>query len=70
MSVPFLQVTLVEGRSDELKEELIYELTNTVNKVLNAPHESIRVCLNEVPANHWGIAGKSIQKRREEQAKE
>lgn len=67
--MPLLQVTMIEGRTDEQKEELIFELTNTVNKVLNAPYESIRVCINEIPANHWGIAGKSVQKRREEEAK-
>lgn len=67
--MPFLQVTMIEGRTDEQKEELIFELTNTVNKVLAAPHESIRVCINEVPATHWGIAGQSVQKRRAEQVK-
>ena len=67
--MPFLQVTIVEGRTDEMKEELIFELTNTVNKVLDAPLENIRVCINEVPPSHWGIAGKSIKKRREEELK-
>ena len=67
--MPFLHVTIVEGRTAEQKEELIAELTNTVNRVLDAPHENIRVCINEIPAAHWGIAGKSIQKRQDEQVK-
>lgn len=67
--MPFLHVTIVEGRTAEQKEALIAELTNTVNRVLDAPHENIRVCINEIPAAHWGIAGKSIQKRQDEQVK-
>ncbi|KGR79982.1 4-oxalocrotonate tautomerase [Ureibacillus manganicus] len=67
--MPFLHVTIVEGRTEEMKEDLILELTNTVNRVLDAPLENIRVCINEVPASHWGIAGKSIKKRREEDVK-
>lgn len=64
--MPFLHVTLIEGRTAEQKEQLIAELTNTVNQVLAAPYENIRVCIQEVPAAHWGIAGKSVQKRQEE----
>ena len=65
--MPLVQLTIVEGRSPEKKEELIAELTETINRVIDAPYESIRVSINEIPAAHWGIAGKSIKKRREEQ---
>lgn len=64
--MPFLQVTIVEGRPAEKKEALIAALTETVNEVLDAPYENIRVSINEIPAAHWGIAGKSIQKRNDE----
>lgn len=63
--MPFIQMTLIEGRSPEKKEELIAALTQTVHEVIDAPIESIRVCLNEVPAEHWGIAGQSVAKRRQ-----
>lgn len=62
--MPFLHVTLLEGRTPEKKEALIAELTKTVHTVIDAPVESIRVCLQEVPAAHWGIAGQSVEKRR------
>lgn len=62
--MPFIHVTLIEGRTPEKKEALIAELTKTVHEVIDAPVESIRVCLNEVPAAHWGIAGQSIAKRK------
>lgn len=65
--MPFLQLTIIEGRSPEKKEELIAELTETIHRVAEAPYENIRVSINEIPAAHWGIAGKSIKKRQEEQ---
>lgn len=59
--MPLIQVTLIEGRSAERKEELIAELTDTVVQVLDAQRESVRVILVEVPAAHWGVGGISKQ---------
>ncbi|AHN23215.1 4-oxalocrotonate tautomerase [Lysinibacillus sphaericus] len=65
--MPFIQVTFIEGRTKEQKELLIEELSKTVSSVLEAPLETVRVCLNEIPSSHWGIAGKSIQRRQNEE---
>jgi len=56
--MPLLQMTLIEGRSAEVKSALIAELTDTVVRVTGAPRESVRVILNEVPAAHWGVGGR------------
>jgi 4-oxalocrotonate tautomerase len=55
--MPIVEVTLVEGRSRELKARLIAELTDSVERVLGAPRPSIRVVLREVPPENWGVAG-------------
>jgi 4-oxalocrotonate tautomerase len=65
--MPFIQVYLLEGRSAEKKEKLIFELTETASKVLDAPKETVRVMIQEMPLEHWGIAGESVKKRRENQ---
>jgi 4-oxalocrotonate tautomerase len=59
--VPLLHVEILEGRSAERKEELIAELTNTVEKVLEVHRETIRVVIVEVPKAHWGIGGVSAE---------
>lgn len=64
--MPLIQITIVEGRTAEKKEQLILEMTETVSAVLDAPKENVRVLINEVPTTHWGIAGQSISKRKEE----
>lgn len=62
--MPLVQITIMEGRTPEKKERLIKEVTNTVCETLEAPIESVRVLINEIPASHWGIAGESVEKRR------
>ncbi|WP_409362516.1 2-hydroxymuconate tautomerase [Aneurinibacillus migulanus] len=63
--MPFIQINIIKGRSPEMQEKLIKEVTNTVSDVLEAPIESVRVFINEMEPAHWGIAGVSVKKRRE-----
>lgn len=60
--MPIIEVTMIEGRSDDLKEDLIRELTNAAVKAIDAPIASVRVILREVPAQHFGAAGVSKAK--------
>lgn len=55
--MPLIQVTLIEGRPAQAKADLIRELTQAVVSTLDAPRESVRVILQEVPAAHWGVGG-------------
>jgi len=55
--MPLINVQIMEGRPPEKVTELIKNLTSTVEETLNAPKESIRVIVTEVPKTHWGIAG-------------
>lgn len=67
--MPFIQINILEGRTPEKKERLIREVTDLVSDVLDAPVESIRVLIQEVQPEHWGIAGESVKKRRNEAVK-
>lgn len=55
--MPFIDVTMIEGRSPEKKKALIKELTDAAERALEAPRASIRVVIREVPAAHWGVGG-------------
>lgn len=55
--MPIIDVSLVEGRSPEVKAVLIRELTEVAERVLGAPRASIRVLLREVPPENWGVGG-------------
>ncbi|WP_338473003.1 2-hydroxymuconate tautomerase [Niallia sp. XMNu-256] len=62
--MPFIQINIVEGRSPEKKEKLIAEVSELVSDVLEAPLESVRVMIQEMQPEHWGIAGESVKKKR------
>lgn len=55
--MPLIQVTLIEGRPAEAKAELLRTLTEAAVASLNAPRESVRVIIQEVPAAHWAVGG-------------
>jgi 4-oxalocrotonate tautomerase len=55
--MPLIQVNIIEGRPPEKIRALIENLTDTVSETLDAPKQSVRVLVTEMPATHWGIAG-------------
>lgn len=61
--MPMLQVSILEGRTPEQKEELIARLTATITETLSVKPESVRVLIQEMPKTNWGIAGQSVAKR-------
>lgn len=56
--MPFIEVTLIEGRTAEQKADLIGKLTDAAVAATGAPIETVRVCIREIPGENWGIAGK------------
>ena len=55
--MPILNITLIEGRSDEQKVRMYREVTEAIHRTLGAPRENVRIILNEVPAKHFAVAG-------------
>ncbi|HUJ04744.1 MAG TPA: 2-hydroxymuconate tautomerase family protein [Streptosporangiaceae bacterium] len=55
--MPFVQVTLVRGRSVEQKHVLIAAVSRAVADSLDTPLERVRVAIYEVGHDEWGIGG-------------
>lgn len=55
--MPFIQVTLMEGRTVEQKHELMKRLTDATAEVLGGDPQRIRVALYEVNKDEWAIGG-------------
>ncbi|GAA3587699.1 tautomerase family protein [Amycolatopsis ultiminotia] len=62
--MPFIDVTITEGRSPEQLRALIKELTEAAHRAVDAPVESIRVVLRECPPTHWAAGDVTIAERR------
>lgn len=61
--MPIAQLHILEGRTDEQKEALISEVTQAIMKALDAPQQSVRVIITEMPKQHFGIGGESAKKQ-------
>lgn len=59
--MPVAQINILEGRTDEQKEMLIREVSDAIARSLGAPLDSVRVILNEMPKQHFGIGGQSAR---------
>jgi len=60
--MPIATINIIEGRDDTKKEALIEKVTLAIHESLGAPIETVRVIINEMPKQHYGIAGKSVKK--------
>ncbi|WP_067987037.1 2-hydroxymuconate tautomerase [Neptuniibacter pectenicola] len=60
--MPIIQINIIEGRSNEQKERLIAEVTDACVRALDASKPSVRIMINEMPKQHFGIAGESAKK--------
>jgi 4-oxalocrotonate tautomerase len=59
--MPFAQIYMLEGRTPEQKKAVIEKVTQALHEATNAPKESIRVWIHEMPKENWGIAGVSAK---------
>jgi 4-oxalocrotonate tautomerase len=57
--MPIIRIELIEGRTPELKQELIRSVTAAVATTLAVQPAQVRVLLYELPPEHWGVGGQS-----------
>jgi len=60
--MPIATINIIEGRDDEKKEKLIQKVSLAIAESLDTPIETVRVIINEMPKQHFGIGGKSAKK--------
>ncbi|RLG59063.1 MAG: 2-hydroxymuconate tautomerase [Candidatus Hydrothermarchaeota archaeon] len=56
--MPIVEITLFEGRSNELKRKLIEEVSKCIANTLEIPIEQVWVVLREEPKENFGFGGK------------
>lgn len=63
--MPILNIALVAGRSNEQKEALIKEVTAACVKALGVGPETVRILLQDIATQDFGVAGESVKAKRE-----
>ena len=56
--MPYVTVRMLEGRTDEQKRALVEKVTAAVAETTNAPVENVVVFIEDMPKNHYAVAGK------------
>ena len=59
--MPFAQIYMVEGRTTEQKKAVIEKVTQALVEATGAPVANVRVWIQDVPKENWGIAGVSAK---------
>jgi len=58
--MPLVIVKTVEGATAQEKELLIEKMTAVMKEVLGKNPETTQVIIEELPAENWGLRGKSV----------
>ena len=63
--MPIISVVIGEGRSSEKKRGLIRALTDAAVDSFDVRPDQVRVILNEVPLDHYAVAGTTFAEKAE-----
>lgn len=59
--MPFAQIHMIEGRTEEQKRAVIEKVSAALAEATDSPLTNVRVWIQEVPKENWGIAGVSAK---------
>jgi 4-oxalocrotonate tautomerase len=60
--MPIVQISMIQGRTPKMKEELIKKVTDAIVDTLQVPADRVRIILNEVPKENIGNGGIPLSK--------
>ena len=62
--MPLIEIHLLEGRTDEQKEDLLSAVTKAVHESIGAPLPSIRIWIQEFSPREDMVAGELYAKKK------
>ena len=61
--MPYVNVKMLEGRTDDQKRRLVKAITDAMVEICNAKVEGVSVVIEEHPRNHWSVGGVLVSDR-------
>ncbi|MBS0444476.1 MAG: 4-oxalocrotonate tautomerase family protein [Proteobacteria bacterium] len=58
--MPFVNIRILEGHSQQRKDEIARRVVDAVSEVAELPREAIWVVFEDVSADDWYVAGQSV----------
>jgi 4-oxalocrotonate tautomerase len=63
--MPFVNIQILEGHSQQRKDEIARRVVDAVSEVAELPREAIWVVFEDVAPTDWYVGGRSVAKIRE-----
>ncbi|MEM2677001.1 MAG: 2-hydroxymuconate tautomerase [Candidatus Bathyarchaeia archaeon] len=57
LKMPFVQVHLLEGRTEKQREEIAKAFTDALVKILGVPKEVVWIQFIDMPKSHFAVGG-------------
>ena len=67
--MPFVSIRILNGHSQQRKDEISTRVTNAISEVAELPKEAIWVVFEEVTAEDWYVGAKSVSEIKKAAAK-
>jgi 4-oxalocrotonate tautomerase len=58
--MPYIQVSLYPGRSEEQKQEFAKAVTKSATEILKTKEDHVIIVFDENPKENWFLAGKQL----------
>jgi 4-oxalocrotonate tautomerase len=58
--MPFVSIRILEGHSQQRKDEISRRVTETISEVAQLPKEAVWVVIEDVKPSDWFVAGKAV----------
>jgi 4-oxalocrotonate tautomerase len=67
--MPFVSIRLIEGRSQQRKNEISKRVTDAISDVLELPKDDIWVVFEDIPAGDWYVGSTTVAELRKKAQK-
>jgi 4-oxalocrotonate tautomerase len=67
--MPFVSIRILNGHSQERKDEISKRVTNAISEVAELPKEAIWVVFEEITADDWYVGARTVTELKKEAAK-
>ncbi|MEO8523143.1 MAG: 4-oxalocrotonate tautomerase family protein [Caldimonas sp.] len=61
--MPFVNIQILEGHSQQRKDEIARRVTETISEITELPKAAIWVVFEDVAPSHWYVAGAPVKPR-------
>jgi 4-oxalocrotonate tautomerase len=61
--MPIVRIAVLEGSSESQRRDMIAKVTDAVVESLSVQPAAVRVLIEDIAAQNWGVAGVSLKDR-------